>query len=269
MYDARRARARRAARSASSSSPLPEQAPRRRRKRRYAAPAYLTASNATGRGEDERGHAGRCERDVRERRGRDPRDRRDPAGASHLDAPGHDVEHRRATGRSRIASAVARKTSVCRERRHTETVMLLLGMNVWSDDWGEQGEDWSGGGALVKRLVPRGPLLGASLYELGPGNFVVFHFHHGSEELLVVLRGTPTLRTMDGERRARGGRGRPLPDRPRRRARDPQRHRHARPLRHGRHARLAGGRRVPGPEPGRPGSRSTGSSSCHDLTSSD
>jgi uncharacterized cupin superfamily protein len=73
-------------------------------------------------------------------------------------------------------------------------------VNIWDDEWGEQGEDWSGGGALVKRLVPRGPLLGASLYELGPGNFVIFHFHHGSEELLVVLRGTPTLRTFDGER---------------------------------------------------------------------
>jgi len=74
--------------------------------------------------------------------------------------------------------------------------------NVWSDDWGEQDEDWSGGGALAKRL-PRAaerPGLGATLYELDPGDFVVYHFHHGSEELLVVLRGRPTLRTPDGER---------------------------------------------------------------------
>jgi len=78
-------------------------------------------------------------------------------------------------------------------------------MNIWTDDWGEQGEDWSGGGALVKRLVPSGSFLGASLYELGPGNFVIFHFHHGSDELLVVLRGTPTLRTMDGKRRLEEG----------------------------------------------------------------
>lgn len=78
-------------------------------------------------------------------------------------------------------------------------------MNIWTDDWGEQGGDWSGGGALVKRLVPDGPFLGASLYELGPGNFVIFHFHHGSDELLVVLRGTPTLRTMDGKRRLEEG----------------------------------------------------------------
>lgn len=77
--------------------------------------------------------------------------------------------------------------------------------NIWTDGWGEQGEDWSGGGALVKRLVPSGAFLGASLYELGPGNFVIFHFHHGSDELLVVLRGTPTLRTMDGKRRLEEG----------------------------------------------------------------
>jgi uncharacterized cupin superfamily protein len=75
-------------------------------------------------------------------------------------------------------------------------------VNVYDDDWGEQGEDWSGGGALAKRLTPSGweQMLGASLYELGPGNFAIYHAHHGSEELLVVLRGRPTLRTPDGER---------------------------------------------------------------------
>jgi len=73
-------------------------------------------------------------------------------------------------------------------------------MNVWDDDWGEQPEDWSGGGGRSKRLVGGGALLGASLYELEPGNFVVFHVHHGSEELLIVLRGRPTLRTPAGER---------------------------------------------------------------------
>ncbi|MGH2998840.1 MAG: cupin domain-containing protein [Gaiellaceae bacterium] len=73
-------------------------------------------------------------------------------------------------------------------------------MNIWDDKWGEQDEDWSGGGGLGKRLVPGGPMLGASLYELAPGNFNIYHAHHGSEELLLVLRGRPTLRTPDGER---------------------------------------------------------------------
>ena len=73
-------------------------------------------------------------------------------------------------------------------------------MNIWDDDWGEQPEDWSGGGGKSKRLVGRGPVLGASLQELGRGNFVIYHAHHGSEELLIVLRGRPTLRTPEGER---------------------------------------------------------------------
>jgi quercetin dioxygenase-like cupin family protein len=60
-------------------------------------------------------------------------------------------------------------------------------------------EDWSGGGARAKRL-PRGDELGATVYELGPGNWLPFHFHHGSEEYLVVLRGRPTLRTGEGSR---------------------------------------------------------------------
>jgi uncharacterized cupin superfamily protein len=72
-------------------------------------------------------------------------------------------------------------------------------MNVFRGEW-DDGDDWSGGGGKSKRLVESGPLLGATVYELAPGNFNVYHFHHGSEELLIVLRGRPTLRTPDGER---------------------------------------------------------------------
>jgi uncharacterized cupin superfamily protein len=73
-------------------------------------------------------------------------------------------------------------------------------VTIWGDDW-DATDDWSGGGAKSRRLVGQGPLLGASLYELGPGNSAVYHFHHGSEELLIVLRGRPTLRGPGGERR--------------------------------------------------------------------
>ena len=69
--------------------------------------------------------------------------------------------------------------------------------NIWSDEW-DAGEDWSGGGS-AKRL-PRAERLGASVYELGPGNFVPYHFHHGSEEMLVVLDGEMTMKTEEGER---------------------------------------------------------------------
>jgi uncharacterized cupin superfamily protein len=76
-----------------------------------------------------------------------------------------------------------------------------MAANVWDDDW-ESGpeDDWSGGRAKSKRLVPSGGMLGASVYELPPDGYAVYHFHHGSEELLVVLRGQPTLRTSEGER---------------------------------------------------------------------
>jgi uncharacterized cupin superfamily protein len=84
-------------------------------------------------------------------------------------------------------------------RRHaTHRVVAMSDENIWTDDW-DPGEDWSGGGALSKRL-PRGDVLGASVYELGSGNFAVYHFHHGAEEMLIVLRGRPTLRTPEGER---------------------------------------------------------------------
>jgi len=76
--------------------------------------------------------------------------------------------------------------------------------NVLRDDW-DALDDWSGGGAKTKQLVERSATLGASLYELGPGNSVVYHFHHGSEELLIVLRGRPTLRTPEGERQVAEG----------------------------------------------------------------
>ena len=56
----------------------------------------------------------------------------------------------------------------------------------------------------VKRL-PRSERLGATVYELGPGNFVVYHFHHAADELLVVLDGEMTLKTEAGERLVRRG----------------------------------------------------------------
>ena len=39
------------------------------------------------------------------------------------------------------------------------------------------------------------------MWELPPGSRGVdYHFHHGTEEFLIVLRGTATLRTPEGER---------------------------------------------------------------------
>jgi uncharacterized cupin superfamily protein len=75
--------------------------------------------------------------------------------------------------------------------------------NIWTDDW-DAGEDWSGGGCKAKQL-PRADRLGATVYELGPRNFTPYHFHHASEEMLVVLDGEMTMKTEDGERVVRRG----------------------------------------------------------------
>src|SRR5437764_9785101 len=43
--------------------------------------------------------------------------------------------------------------------------------------------------------------LGASLFELPPGaSSFPLHVHHANEELIVVLSGRPTLRTLEGKR---------------------------------------------------------------------
>lgn len=58
-----------------------------------------------------------------------------------------------------------------------------------------------GGGVSGKRLVraPSRPLA-AAVWELESGSEgVPYHFHHGTEEYLIVLRGTATLRTPAGE----------------------------------------------------------------------
>jgi uncharacterized cupin superfamily protein len=48
--------------------------------------------------------------------------------------------------------------------------------------------------------------LGASLYELPPGTAPwPYHFHYANEELLIVLSGTPLLRTGEGWRELAAG----------------------------------------------------------------
>jgi uncharacterized cupin superfamily protein len=49
-------------------------------------------------------------------------------------------------------------------------------------------------------------LIGSTLYELLPGNQLwPYHLHVGNEEWIVVVAGTPTLRTPKGERELRPG----------------------------------------------------------------
>jgi uncharacterized cupin superfamily protein len=69
--------------------------------------------------------------------------------------------------------------------------------NAYEPDWDASTDEWR-----RARLGEQAGAehLGLSLYELAPGQSMVFHYHLQNEELLIVLRGRPTLRTFDGER---------------------------------------------------------------------
>jgi uncharacterized cupin superfamily protein len=73
--------------------------------------------------------------------------------------------------------------------------------NIYEPDWVERGE-----APLCGRTARIGASagcerLGATLYEIDPGqNGSPFHLHHGNEEMIIVLSGRPTLRTLEGSR---------------------------------------------------------------------
>lgn len=71
------------------------------------------------------------------------------------------------------------------------------GDNVWEPQLPEAGDGIHG-----RRLMrEEGRPLSGAVWELSPGSpGVDYHFHHGTEEFLIVLRGTATLRTPEGKR---------------------------------------------------------------------
>ena len=76
-------------------------------------------------------------------------------------------------------------------------VFNLNGDGEW--DRSEERPGWRSKDAWVGQRIG-GELIGASMYELEPGNRLwPYHTHHANEEWLVVVRGRPTLRTAEGE----------------------------------------------------------------------
>lgn len=74
--------------------------------------------------------------------------------------------------------------------------MTDYGDNIWAD-LGEIGDGVRGSRL---RRTPGRPLA-AAVWELDPSSSgVPYHFHHGTEEPLLVLKGRPVLRMPDGER---------------------------------------------------------------------
>lgn len=75
--------------------------------------------------------------------------------------------------------------------------------NVFADDWDDLYHPIEGWRFNVMRLVPRGNQLGLSLYELFPRQAQpLYHFHHGIDELLLVVRGRRSSPGDQPQRRA-------------------------------------------------------------------
>jgi uncharacterized cupin superfamily protein len=73
--------------------------------------------------------------------------------------------------------------------------------NLNGDEW-DRTEDrpgWRSKDAWVGAHIGA-ELIGGSMYELEAGDRLwPYHTHHANEEWMIVLRGTPTLRTHEGE----------------------------------------------------------------------
>jgi uncharacterized cupin superfamily protein len=78
--------------------------------------------------------------------------------------------------------------------------------NIYEPDWTER-SDFPLRGRTARIGASAGAeRLGATLYEIDPGqNSSPFHFHHANEEMIIVLSGHPTLRTLGGSRALRPG----------------------------------------------------------------
>jgi uncharacterized cupin superfamily protein len=74
--------------------------------------------------------------------------------------------------------------------------------NIYSEDW-QRAIEQGGFGLRGSQLgaAAGASRIGIAVYELEPGKKnMPYHTHFGIEELLVMLKGTPALRTPDGER---------------------------------------------------------------------
>jgi uncharacterized cupin superfamily protein len=79
-------------------------------------------------------------------------------------------------------------------------------MNLYDNEWDVE-RDYGGARQRMMHVGRRlgGELLGATVFEIEPGISGLYHFHHGNEEWALVLDGTLTVRTPEGERELRRG----------------------------------------------------------------
>lgn len=76
----------------------------------------------------------------------------------------------------------------------------MIKNSIYTEQYDSMGENpWEGG--AYSKWLPEGADIGASLYVLKPGTTTGnYHFHHGVEEMLILIEGRPTLRTPEGNR---------------------------------------------------------------------
>jgi uncharacterized cupin superfamily protein len=86
----------------------------------------------------------------------------------------------------------------------TEAVRRVNVFRAEIDHWSDrEGYRWRGA-RVGKQLEAR--RIGGSLYDLGDGERTYpYHLHHGMEEWLIVVGGTPSVRTPEGDRMLRRG----------------------------------------------------------------
>jgi uncharacterized cupin superfamily protein len=80
--------------------------------------------------------------------------------------------------------------------------MRMPRLNIGSPDFHYDADDPAGFQAGMFRFGPQlgAKESGATVYELPPGQAICpYHYEYGEEEWLLVLAGTPTLRTPEGE----------------------------------------------------------------------
>jgi uncharacterized cupin superfamily protein len=83
---------------------------------------------------------------------------------------------------------------------------MSAGVNVFSDEWDVERSPRGMRERYLFALRRAGAeKLGGTVFEVEPGWASYFHIHHGNEEAVLVLDGSPTLRTADGERELRPG----------------------------------------------------------------
>ena len=81
------------------------------------------------------------------------------------------------------------------------SVRRMKTFNLNSDEWDatRDREGWRCSGTLVGERIGGG-LLGATMSQIEPGSRLwPYHTHYLNEEWVIVLRGEPTLRTIEGE----------------------------------------------------------------------